>query len=131
MSRLTLKTRYRLGAAAILLVFSILLSVIAYSFLRHLVTTNAFKETELFVGTASAIRTYVKEVLRPKIYEHVDANTFFPEGMSTSFVSRNIMENLQDRFPHFHYKRVALWPRNPMNKADPDQRQAFFPVGDN
>ena len=42
--------------------------------------------------------------------ELIPADSFFPHAMSTTFVGREIMDRLHDKFPEFNYKRAALSP---------------------
>jgi len=65
-----------------------------------------------------ATRTYVKDVLRPQMYKILPDDHFVVEAMSTSFVGREIMGRVADRFQNFRYKRVSPFPLNPLNLAD-------------
>ncbi|AEH44293.1 multi-sensor signal transduction histidine kinase [Thermodesulfatator indicus DSM 15286] len=89
-----------------------------YSYQRSQIIEQADKETEIFIVTAEATRLYVKEVLRPKMYKIFSDERFIPEAMSTSHVGREIMKRIGKYFPYMEYKRAALNPRNPINKAD-------------
>jgi PAS domain S-box-containing protein len=112
------KTRFQIGSACILLLFCALTSVVIYKYLKDAATERIYRETEIFIGTADATRTYVKDVLRPKVAELVAEDDFIPHAMSTSFVGREIMSRLRERFPDFQYKRAARNPTNPINQAD-------------
>ncbi len=118
MTKLTIKRKYQIGAAAILMLFCILVSVVAYGYLKKQATTEIYKETEIFISAADATRTYVKDVLRPKVGPLIPPDLFIPHAMSTSFVGREIMNRLKQRFPEFRYKRAAANPTNPINQAD-------------
>ncbi len=71
------------------------------------------------MATVKASRSYVKEVLRPKMYRLFKGKRFIPEAMSTSHVGRRIMERIKKRFPYMEYKRASINPRNPIDLADP------------
>ena len=118
MQRLSPKTRFRIGSAGIILLFCSIVSVLIYYQLRSAVTERIHRETEIFIATADATRTYVKDVLRPRVGGLVAEESFIPEAMSTSYVGREIMTRLRDRFPDFEYKRAAGNPMNPINQAD-------------
>ena len=114
----SIKKRFQIGVFCILLPFCATGSTLIYYYLEDLVTANMYKETEIFIGTADATRTYVKDVLRPKVVELIPADSFFPHAMSTTFVGREIMDRLRHKFPEFQYKRAARNPMNPVNQAD-------------
>jgi two-component system, NtrC family, sensor kinase len=118
MKKLTVKSKFRLGAAVILFLFCTLVAVVAYTYLEDLVTQTVYKETDIFVATADATRIYVKDVLRPEVSKLVAADAFIPQAMSTSYVGREVMARLQKEFPEFKYKRAAGNPMNPVNLAD-------------
>lgn len=118
MTKLKIKTKFQIGTACILLLFCALISILAYYYLKKNTTADIYKETEIFIGAADATRTYVKDVLRPTVGKLVPPDVFIPHAMSTSFVGREIMGRLKERFPEFQYKRAAGNPTNPINQAD-------------
>lgn len=118
MKRHSIKRRFQIGVFCILLPLCATVSILIYYYLKDIVTADIYRETEIFIATADATRTYVKEVLRPKVVELIPADSFFPHAMSTTFVGREIMDRLRDKFPEFNYKRAAINPMNPINTAD-------------
>ena len=118
MKKLSLKAQFRLGTGLILLVVCIGASLVVYSVGKKQVEADIYKETEIYIAAVEATRTYVKDVLRPQMYALVPDDHFVPEAMSTSFVGREIMGRVHDRFQNFRYKRAALNPINPINRAD-------------
>ncbi|VFQ43195.1 c-type heme family protein [Desulfoluna butyratoxydans] len=126
--RASLKNRFFAGASAILLLFCSVVSLVEYAWLSDQVEEQAAHNAARHLATASAIRTYAKDVLRPVMETELAANRFVIESMSTSYISREIMKNLNERFPEFTYKRAAGNPRNPLNRADPfeEERIAWF-----
>ncbi len=119
MKKLSLKAQFRLGTGLILLVVCIGASMVVYSVGKQQVEADIYKETEIYIAAVEATRTYVKDVLRPQMYALVPDDHFIPEAMSTSFVGREIMGRVHDRFKNFRYKRAALDPINTINRADP------------
>lgn len=118
MKKMSVRSKFRIGAAAILIIFCATGSMLVYYYLKKMATDDIYRETEIFIGTADATRTYVKDVLRPKMTALLPEGMFIPHAMSTSFVGREIMERLQQRFPNFQYKRAAANPMNRANLAD-------------
>ena len=70
-----------------------------------------------------AIRSYVGEKIRPVMEKSVDKNTFIPETMSTSFISREIFERVRNKFPGNIIRFSSDNPRNPINRATPDEQR--------
>jgi len=116
--KLSITNRFRVAMAGVLLLFSIGFAVLAYNSLKNMVEETIYRETEIFVTTVEATRTYVKDVTRPRITELLPPDGFIPEVMSTSYVGREIMGRVRGQFPHFSYKRAARNPMNPVNQAD-------------
>ncbi|TYT75364.1 c-type heme family protein [Desulfobotulus mexicanus] len=114
----SIKKRFRLGAAAIVFLFCVAAALMEYYYLRSEYFGILHQKTTLFMAMAQSSRDYVKEVLRPRMQKNSDSDFFILEAMSTSYVSREIMNRLHDHFPEFTYKRAALDPRNPANLAD-------------
>jgi PAS domain S-box-containing protein len=118
MKKLTTKRKFQIGAASILVLSGVIVSVVAYVYLKKSATADIYRETEIFISAADATRTYVKDVLRPTVGPLLPTDSFIPHAMSTSFVGREIMGRLKQRFPNFLYKRAAGNPTNPINQAD-------------
>ncbi len=64
-----------------------------------------------------AIRGYIADHIRPYIKQNISANAFHPESMSTSYVARNVFEDVAAHFPGYILKFSSRNPRNPKNKA--------------
>ena len=64
---MAIKSKFLIGAACILLVFCGGVAMVAYIYLKDAATKDIYKDTEIFIATADATRTYVKDVLRPTV----------------------------------------------------------------
>ncbi len=122
---LSLQVKFTIGMAVILFGLSALLSFGLYKELEELLIRNVYEKSQLVMSELEATRSYVRDVLRPKVSSMVAEDDFVIEAMSTSYVSRKIMERFQKVHPHFSYKRVAAGenPRNPNNAATPFERE--------
>ncbi|MGB3222034.1 MAG: DUF3365 domain-containing protein [Desulforhopalus sp.] len=114
----SLQTKFLLGLAAILIFFSALASITIYYFQKKSLEDEAYQKSELVMMAMAANRSYVREVLRPKMYEQLDHDDFMLEAMSSSYVSRNVMERFNENLYDFVYRRVAINARNPDYEAD-------------
>lgn len=120
-----LKQRFFLWAAIILLGGGLLLSAISFWNTRRLLMFDALTKSEVILREAEAIRSYVKEELRPKMYELHGKDTFIIEAMSTTYISTNIMARFAETMPNYIYRRASLNPHNPKNLADPFEEEMF------
>lgn len=118
MKKLSVRTRFKVGTGLLLFIFCAVVSLIVYQFGRNQIEEAVYKETEFYISAVEATRTYVKDVLRPKMYEILPEDHFVVEAMSTSFVGRDIMGRVHGRFKNFRYKRASKRPMNPFNEAD-------------
>ncbi len=118
MKRVSMKAKFRIGAALISILVCTCVAVATYIILKRFATDQIYKETEIFIGAADATRLYVKDTLRPVVGDLLPQDSFVPHAMSTTFVGREVMQRLGTRFKDFSYKRAASNPTNPVNMAD-------------
>ncbi len=114
----SLQTKFSFGIIVILVVFTCLLSYGVYKQLKQSLIRNSHEKSQVILAELEATRKYVAEILRPRISSLVSVDEFVLEAMSTTYVSRQIMDRFQSMFPEFIYKRAAKDPRNSMNQAD-------------
>ncbi len=131
MNGLSIKTQYYLGAGIILIFCCVGASWYQYLSLQNQAMAAVYSKTEIFLSTATSIRSYVENTLRPKVIENVSSDQFILEAMSTSYISRQIMNDLKKSYPEFKYKRATTNPRNPVNKADPFENEMLIWFRDN
>lgn len=124
-STTNLKQRFFLWSAIILLGGGLLLSALSYWNTRRLLMTDAMTKSEVLLREVEAIRSYVKEELRPKMYELHGKDTFIIEAMSTTYISTTIMGRFAETMPDYIYRRASLNPHNPRNLADPFEEEMF------
>jgi len=120
-----LKKRFFLWSALILIGGGLLLSVLSFWNTRRLLMAEAMTKSEVILREVESIRFYVKEELRPKMYELHGQDIFIIEAMSTTYISTTIMENFAGAMPNYIYRRVSLNPHNPRNLADPFEEKMF------
>jgi PAS domain S-box-containing protein len=127
----SLQTKFLLGLAAILIFFSALASTTIYYFQKKSLEEEAYQKSELVMMAMAANRSYVREVLRPKMYEQLGHDDFMLEAMSSSYVSRNVMERFNENLYDFVYRRVAINARNPDYEADEQEIEMINYFADN
>lgn len=112
------QTKFLSGLAAILFLFTAMASVTLYYYARKTIETESYTKAELLMTAMEANRLYVRDVLRPKMYEVLKDDTFILEAMSSSYVSRAVMEKAKQSLERFSYRRVAINARNPAYEAN-------------
>lgn len=107
---------------AMLLLFCALFSLVLYAYLKNQAIREAEDKTEIIITHVKALGGYVKESLRPKMFDMLAStktdNPFVVETMSTTHVNQEVMKRFSEDLPDYLYKRVSDRPLNPMNKAD-------------
>ena len=118
-----LKKRFFLWSTLILISGGLLLSTLSFWNTRRLLMAEAMSKSELILQEVEAIRSYVKEELRPKMYALHGKDVFIIEAMSTTYISTVIMERFARSMPEYVYRRASLNPHNPRNLADPFEEE--------
>lgn len=114
----SLQTKFSVGIVVILGLFTGLLSYGLYRQLEESLIRSVYEKSEIILAELEATRKYVSDILRPRISSLISGDEFVLEAMSTTYVSRQIMDRFQKMFPEFRYKRAAMDPRAPSNQAD-------------
>ncbi|HID97812.1 MAG TPA: DUF3365 domain-containing protein [Thermodesulfobacteriaceae bacterium] len=122
-STTNLKKRFFLWSALILIGGGLLLSALSFWNTRRLLMAEAMAKSEVILNSVEAIRSYVKDELRPKMYELHGNDAFIIEAMSTTYVSTTIMEEFGQSMPNYIYRRASVNPHNPRNLADPFEEE--------
>jgi signal transduction histidine kinase len=118
----TIRHRFVVGLSVIMAVLGIFFAVIISMNLRHQLITDTEHKASLVLSQAEAIQAYVRQILRPSMYDLLPPDGFLLEAMSTSYVTRLIMSDLNERGDQFRYRRVAQGARNPDYEADDFER---------
>jgi nitrogen-specific signal transduction histidine kinase len=109
----TIKHRFVVGLSVIMAVLGLFFAVVISMNLRHQLVTDTEHKASLVLSQAEAIQAYVRQALRPSMYDLLPPDAFLLEAMSTSYVTRRIMSDLNAQGDQFQYRRVALGARNP------------------
>ncbi len=117
------QARFLFVIAAILIVFSSLVAIIIYSHEMDTLEANAYEKTDLVMKAIEANRDYVQDILRPTMYKELPSHKFILEAMSSSYISRMVMERFNLKSQGFIYRRVAVNARNPDYEANPLETQ--------
>ncbi|MDA8164361.1 MAG: DUF3365 domain-containing protein [Desulfobacteraceae bacterium] len=116
--RSTLSGKFMLGLGIILLCAISVFSFLTYDYLKKMYIREAYEKTDIVLGHIDATMEYARDELRPQVFHVVPGNIFISQVMSSSVMNMGIMRRFTKRFPRYIYRRVALNPLNPDNKAD-------------
>ncbi len=114
----SLTTKFMLGIGIILFCVISVISALFYVRMRDLYIKETYQKTDLVLGHIDATMEYVRDELRPQMFHLLPKDEFILEAMSTSFVNKGVMKRFAVKFPRYVYRRVAIDPLNPINKAD-------------
>jgi len=121
MKSITSKLLISIGLISV--VFLFLLLYFSYSLANKRINEVIEQQASMALKFNLAIRNYVGNHIRPVMYELVGKNEFVPEAMSTSYVSRSIFETVRTEFPEYIIKFSSKNPRNPINRAGPEENE--------
>ncbi|MFO7594878.1 MAG: DUF3365 domain-containing protein [Desulfocurvibacter africanus] len=124
----TIQHRFLLGLAILVFLFGLFFSAGLYFHLRSLLHSEVTDKAKLVLAQVDSVQIYVRESLRPKMYEKLPSDEFIIEAMSSSYISRRIMEQLNASMGEYHHRRVAENARNPdfeINELEAELLQHF------
>lgn len=118
-----LQTKFLLGLGAIILLLGTFFAAGLYMHLSALLDSQVKDRADVVLGQVGAVQAYVREVLRPKMYETLPADEFVIEAMSSSYISRTVMQRFNSGNADYHYRRVAENARNRQFEANAEERE--------
>ena len=116
-------TRFSVAIAAFAVVFSAVVLWQAWASARQHSQELTSQQARLALEFDLAIRDYVGQSIRPQMEQRIPADDFVVEAMSTSYVARQITERVNKQFPDYLLKFPSDNPRNPQNRAGPDEER--------
>lgn len=108
------------------LIFSTFLLLCFLLYHQHVVVDSHFRtvverQASMALQFDLSIRQYAANNIRPLMYELLGQDEFIPTTMSTSYIARSIFEDVRKEFPEYIIKFSSDNPRNPANKAGPEE----------
>lgn len=126
----SLQAKFLLGLGAIVFVLGAFFAASLYFHLNSLLETQVQEKADLVLAQVDAVQSYVREKLRPRMYELLD-DEFVLEAMSSSYVSRAVMDRLNVHAAEYHYRRVAQNARNPRSEVNGQETEILEYFRDN
>ena len=118
----SLQSKFILRLIAILMLISVINLTGLYFFMQDTVDEEVSTRASIVLKQVDAIQKYIQTRLRPKMIE-ILPDSFILEAMSSSFVSRSIMESVDIADADYVYRRVAINSRNPVFEANAIERE--------
>ena len=116
--RIRFRTRFFLGIGAILFFFNSIGALLIYRQGTKFFENAAYEKSQIAMALVEATQRYVRELVRPKMYDLLGGDAFVLEAMSTSYASRMVMDYFRQDMPEYLYRRVAIDARNPESEAN-------------
>ncbi len=110
---MSLQTKFLIGLAVFALSSGLFFGGTLFFHLRSVMLSEVSDKSNLILAQADAVQDYVRRDLRPSMFKLLPPDSFVMEAMSSSYISRHIMERLNVKDDHYYYRRVALNARNP------------------
>ncbi len=123
--KINLRKKFLLLSSIIMVAFALVLSGFYYGYMKKVVVQDALEKSNLILQEVEAIRSYVIEELRPKMYQLHGNESFVLEAMSTTYISLRIMQLFQEKMDGYTYRRVSQNPRNPENASNQWEDEMF------
>lgn len=116
---LSLQTKFMLWVGPALLFCCLAAAYAVYWHEKRLLEEAAVSESRLVMTAVESARSYVRDELRPRMYEVLGQEAFVMEAMSTSYISRAVMDRFKGALPDYLWRRVAPNARNPESEPLP------------
>jgi signal transduction histidine kinase len=117
-----LQTKFVFGMVVTAFVLGSLFSAGSYFHMRSVLEEEVRDKARLIFAHLDSIQRYVRDVLRPAMYEHFPSS-FIIEAMSSSYISRQIMSPERGAESGSLFRRVAMDARNPDYEANQLERE--------
>ena len=113
----SLQSKFILRLIGSIMLISFINLTALYYFMQDTLEEEVSTRASIVLQQVDAVQKYVQKMLRPKMLELLPEK-FVLEAMSSSFISRSIMEKTEDADADYVYRRVSINARNPMFEAN-------------
>lgn len=125
LQKFSLRIRFITGLVLFALAMGGCLGVILYFHLNSIMKSQISQRSKMLLAQSNAVQDYVKTVLRPEMFKTLPEGQFVLKAMSSSYISRQVMERLNiQEDQDYLYRRVARKARNPL--SEPNELETFL-----
>ncbi|MEW6261059.1 MAG: DUF3365 domain-containing protein [Thermodesulfobacteriota bacterium] len=114
----TIQHKFLIGLALIFILLGMVFLFALNIHLREILHIETEANAEIVFSHLTALQNYVRTMLRPAVRQVLPPDEFLLEAMSTSFVTRKVLVDLNIEKDQYVYRRVAVFPRNPLSAAN-------------
>ncbi|KJS30951.1 MAG: histidine kinase [Desulfatitalea sp. BRH_c12] len=107
----TIQSRFLVGMTIAAILIGTLFAIGFYFQMRSVLENEVREKAELIFNQVESVQNYVRIVLRPRMYSEMP-DKFVIEAMSSSFISRSVMQRTGQRDGQMLYRRVSDNARN-------------------
>ncbi|MDY0360670.1 MAG: DUF3365 domain-containing protein [Desulforegulaceae bacterium] len=130
--RLNLRLKFILGLVMSAFVLGVFLFFIIFHHFNSVMQKEISQRSKMLLAQANSVQEYVQSDLRPQMYELVGENDFILKAMSSSYISRKVMERLESEGDQkIYYRRVALNARNPFYEPTEFEKKIISKFSEN
>ena len=127
---LKIQTKFITGLLLAAMVLGIASSLGFFLHMRNVLEEEVQDKAKLILAHVDSIQHYVRDVLRPTMYERLPS-AFIIQAMSSSYISRTIMSPVNAPHDGTMFRRVAIGARNPDYEANSYERELIRYFRDN
>ena len=113
----SMQSKFLLGLSIATFIIGGLLAVGFYIHVSRFLNEEVRQKAALVLAQVDAVQQYVRQTLRPAMYERFPRN-FVIEAMSSSYISRKVMAKAGKQNNDTVYRRVAIKARNSEYEAN-------------
>jgi len=117
-----IQAKFIFGLVLTSTLLGIVFSIGFYLHMRNVLEEEVRDKAKLILMHVDSIQHYVRDVLRPAMYERLP-DAFIIQAMSSSYISRKIMSPVNAPRDGTTYRRVAIDARNPDYEANTIERE--------
>lgn len=113
--KMSLRHKFIAGLVLSAFILGVILCVIIFYHFNSIMEKEISQRSKMLLDQAGSVQEYVRNELRPEMFGLLHEDKFVLKAMSSSYISRKVMENL-DRGGRngIYYRRVAINARNPI-----------------
>ncbi len=117
-----IQSKFIVGLIGAVVLLGSIFSIGSYNHMRSVLEAEVRDKARLIFMHVDSIQHYVRDVLRPAMYDRVP-ESFILQAMSSSYISRKIMGPINSSGHGTVYRRVSIDARNPDFEANDLERE--------
>jgi methyl-accepting chemotaxis protein len=112
-----LLTKFNLILVILFTIGGLIISQVTYRFLINNARREVFREAELMMASAKAVRDYTASDLAPLLEQNPQHKTRFLAETVPAFGAISTFNKLRQKYPDYTYREATLNPTNPEHRA--------------